>query len=265
MSDVCIAQADSLNDAAIPVTSEGSRKSGEFMKIGKNIGYGVAFFAILGFAVGLGVFLSIVLAQDISDLGDILMAIFGVFIFLVSGPIIAGFVGIMQGAASREKPGHAAGAGFVTGAAGYMIAALIIFIMMAMAISIKFPSDSDGSSSDSSSEEDVEDTGAFFRMVLQVLLPTSVSGGLVAFISAKVFSDPNVFTGEKEKAPQNLVAVGGPVPFTGSPPSTYSSTLQPAAPGQVFAPPSLGDWVCPNCGNRVLQGSVCPRCGYRQR
>jgi len=248
------------------------------MSTGKSMGCGIAFFASLGFAVGLGVFLSIILLDDYDDIDSMFYAIMGIFIFLASGPIIAGFIGIIVGAASREKPSHAAGAGLVTGAAGFVIAALIIFLLMAAAIAIKFPGAGGGDEGDDDDDENEElptDLVDFFGTLLKILLPVSVSGGLTAFISAKVFSGMGAGSTlgagkggkSREKDPGVPTDIVGPSDLMGPSQSLIQSppAAAPAVPiGMPIGMPETSPGIAPPRENAEEYVS-CPQCNTRIR
>lgn len=227
------------------------------MNIGKNIAFGISYYTIIGLGIGLGSFLGIMLSEDEDEFETFFLALFSIIIFFGSGPILGAIIGVFQGLASREKPAHAAGAGFITGPIGYVIAAFIIFMLMAMAISLKYPDEEGQPSGDD--EDEVRDSGPFFRMVMQIIVPISICNGLGAFITAKALSESkslDLLTSDSK----NLVPVGTPQMV--SQPVPYQYQQYPQQPLQQ-QPPMMN---CPHCGNATnAQGQNCAYCGKQIR
>jgi hypothetical protein len=230
------------------------------MNIGKNIAYGIGLYAAIGFAIGMGIFMAIMMSEDTDEFETFFIAFFSVIIFLGSGPILGSFIGIFQGVLSREKPAHAAGAGFIAGPVGYVIAAGIIFMLMIAAISIKYPSDDEDSDFDDE-EEEVQDPGPFFRMVAQILIPISLCCGLGAFISAKGLSDGQSLSSDKidrkRLTPTGIEQIVPPRPAPPSqqayqyPPQQYQSQVSMMNCPYCQKPTSSGNPNCSNCGMRI--------------
>ena len=227
------------------------------MNIGKSIAYGLAFYTVIGLAIGVGIFMGIMMSEDTDEFETFFLAIFSIIIFLGSGPVVGSIIGLFQGAASRDKPLHAAGAGFITGPVGFIIAAIIIFMLMVAAISIKYPSEEEEDPHED--EEVIQDAAPFFKMVAQILVPISLCCGLGAFITAKALSDPGLNISKKRESSR----------FT---PTGISELIAPPAPQQTLSHPQqqyqtpLPMINCPNCGRPTsAQGFNCANCGTRIR
>jgi hypothetical protein len=160
----------------------------------KDIGLGIAFFGVIGMAVGSGAFIGIMVEQQI-------FVFLNLILFLCSGPIFGSIVGGFQGVRSKGRPSHSAGAGLIAGPIGFFLAAVIILMLMDAATVIKYPPteqywDETMSEEEETMDDDEMERNEFLGFVALLLLPISLTCGLAAFLTADPAGSEK---GEKDK------------------------------------------------------------------